>query len=430
MKPLNVYALVPPSHTASWYYRLEVPLLTARDLGLPVHILIDNNSADCPAERRAMGFSEADIVMLYQPIGQGPISNIGAIQKYLPSKRGDEWKWPPTMVLETDDNLFNVSPFNPAFKNLGIRDMAGKDIPAGNHVGVIENGEKKILFKDGDDGFSITRNRDTLASYRSILNMVDAVSCSTAPVAASIFNEATPTRVKVWPNLIRFGDYEQVKLEPHPDKVRILWQGGAAHYEDWFPLREALGNITKRYPQVEWVIWGAQFPWVNELIPADRYVFKSWCDYSEYKLRLAMVGHDIALAPLTPNLFNNCRSAIKLYEASVLRQDIPLLAQNAAAYKEEIIDGETGLLFNDPQEFEDKLSLLIENETERKRIGRNAKDWCHENRDAMKEVPKMVEWWQMLREERKLEQPRVGDEEWAAIEAQDRAEQEAEMAKA
>jgi len=111
-----------------------------------------------------------------------------------------------------------------------------------------------------------------------------------------------------------------------------------------------------------------------------------------------------------------------------LKQDIPTLAQNSAAYAKEMIDGETGLLFNNPQEFEDKLSLLIENETERKRLGRNAKDWCHEHRDAMKEVPKMVQWWQELREERKLEQPRVGDAEWAEIEANDRAEQAAAQA--
>jgi hypothetical protein len=43
-----------------------------------------------------------------------------------------------------------------------------------------------------------------------------------------------------------------------------------------------------------------------------------------------------------------------------------------------------------------------------------------------REVPKMVEWWQELREDKKLEQPRVGEKQWAEIEAQDRAEQEAE----
>ena len=428
--PLKVYATIPNNHTASWYYRLEVPLHTARDLGLPVRVIIDTNEGGLSQDERAQAFCEADLTLLYQPIGDGPINNLRGLQSIIPSRRDGAWKWAPTTIVETDDNLFDISPLNPAFGGLGHKDMDGNEIPEGHHIGIMSEGERKVLFKDGEAGFSIARNRQTIASYRRILEMVDAVSCSTDAVAATVLKEVKPRRIKTWPNLVRFSDYEQVSLLKDPKQVNILWQGGASHYEDWFPLREALGSITKRYPQVHWTIWGVQYPWINELMPAHRYTYKPWCSYQEYKLRLAMVGHDISLAPLMANRFNNCRSAIKFYEASVLKQDIPTLAQNTGAYKAEMIDGETGLLFNDPKEFEDKLSLLIENETERKRLGRNAKDWVHEHRDAMKEVPKMVQWWNELREERKLEQPRVGDTEWEAIEAQDKAEQEAEMAQA
>jgi glycosyltransferase involved in cell wall biosynthesis len=428
--PLKVYATIPNNHTASWYYRLEVPLHTARDLGLPVRVIIDTNEGGVSQDERMQAFCEADLSLIYQPIGDGPINNLRGLQSIIPSKRDGVWKWAPTAILETDDNLFDISPLNPAFGGLGHKDMDGNELPEGHHIGVMSEGERKVLFKDGENGFSIARNKQTIASYRRILEMVDAVSCSTDAVADTVLKEASPRRIKTWPNLVRFSDYEQVSLLKDPKQVNILWQGGASHYEDWFPLREALGSITKRYPQVHWTIWGVQYPWINELMPAHRYTYKPWCSYQEYKLRLAMVGHDISLAPLMANRFNNCRSAIKFYEASVLKQDIPTLAQNTGAYKAEMIDGETGLLFNDPKEFEDKLSLLIENETERKRLGRNAKDWVHEHRDAMKEVPKMVQWWNELREERKLEQPRVGDTEWEAIEAQDKAEQEAEMAQA
>ena len=428
--PLKVYATIPNNHTASWYYRLEVPLHTARDLGLPVRVIIDTNEGGVSQDERMQAFCEADLSLIYQPIGDGPINNLRGLQSIIPSKRDGVWKWAPTAILETDDNLFDISPLNPAFGGLGHKDMDGNELPEGHHIGVMSEGERKVLFKDGENGFSIARNKQTIASYRRILEMVDAVSCSTDAVADTVLKEASPRRIKTWPNLVRFSDYEQVSLLKDPKQVNILWQGGASHYEDWFPLREALGSITKRYPQVHWTIWGVQYPWINELMPAHRYTYKPWCSYQEYKLRLAMVGHDISLAPLMANRFNNCRSAIKFYEASVLKQDIPTLAQNTGAYKEEMVDGETGLLFNDPKEFEDKLSLLIENETERKRLGRNAKDWVHEHRDSMKEVPKMVQWWNELREERKLEQPRVGDAEWEAIVAQDKAEQEAEMVQA
>ena len=418
MKPLNIYTLIPHRHTASFHYRLEVPIRTAEDLGLPVRAVIDVNEAGTSAEDRVKAFCESDLVLLYQPVGDQPINNIRGIQSFIPTKRDGEWKWPPSVVIETDDNLFNVSPLNQAFKSLGIRDMDGNDIPPGHQIGIVSNGERKVLWKDGERGFDVQKNRHSLETYRTILRLADAVSCSTQGVADAVNKELKPRRTVVFPNLVRMDWYEQVDLREDPKQIKILWQGGIAHYEDWYPLREALGNITRKYPEVHWIIWGAQFPWVKELIPASRYTFKAWCPYQEYRLRLAMIGHDISLAPLSPNVFNDCRSGIKFYESSVLKKPAATLAQNSASYKKEIVDGQTALLFNDAKEFEEKLSLLIENKKERQRLAANAKDWVSENRDAMKKVPDVVEFWESIREDRKREQPHVSDEHWADIEAE------------
>jgi glycosyltransferase involved in cell wall biosynthesis len=331
------------------------------------------------------------------------------------------------VVLETDDNLFNVSPLNSAFKGLGVKDMEGNLIPIGHHIGVVQNGERKVLWADGKDGFSLARNRQHLAIYRQLLEAADVVQCSTPEVEKSVLRDSTPRRTKVFPNLVRFDHYPQIDLARDESKVRILWQGGSAHYEDWFPLREALGNISKRYPEVEWILWGAQYPWVNELIPPHRLRFIDWCPYQEYKLRLAMIGHDISLAPLTDNVFNRCRSAIKWYEGSVLKHPVATLAQNTGAYKAEIEDGKTALLFNDSKEFEEKLSTLIENAKLRKELWSNSRQWISENRDAMKVVPSIINYWRELREERKLEQPHMSDSAWTEFEARERAAMEAEM---
>ena len=423
MKPLSVYTVIPHVHSASFEYRLRVPIVTASDLGLPMLARIDTNDTTTSSEDRVRMFCESDIVLLYQPIGDHPINNVRGLQSFIPSKRDGDWKHPPTIILESDDNLFNVSPLNQAFKSLGVRDMDGNLIPPGHHIGVKSNGENKILWKDGENGFSIVKNRHTIATYKSLLEMADAVTCSTQGVANAIQKELTPRRIRVFPNLVRMDHYEQVDIAEEPGTIKILWQGGIAHYEDWYPLREALGNITKKYPEVHWIIWGAQFPWVKELIPPHRMTFKDWCPYQEYKLRLSMIGHDISLAPLSSHVFNDCRSAIKFYEASVLKKPAATLAQNTAAYKAECIDEETALLFNNPQEFEEKLGRLIEDAKLRKTLGSNAKDWVSENRDAMKKVPEMFEFWQSLREDRKREQPHVSDEQWAEIEKEAAAEE-------
>ena len=343
MRPLTVYTLIPNRASASFYYRLDVPIQTAADLGLPIKVMVDRNEVGLSAEDRVKAFCESDLIILYQPVGDQPINNVRGIQSFIPTKRGGEWKWPPSVIIESDDNLFNVSPLNQAFKSLGIRDMDGNMIAPGQHIGVMANGERKILWRDGHNGFDINKNRYTLKTYKSLMEMADAVTCSTQGVADAIQKELVPRRIKVFPNLVRMDHYEQVDLREDPDQIKILWQGGIAHYEDWFPLRDALGHISAKYPQVHWIVWGAQFPWVKELIPAHRYTFKSWCPYHEYKLRLAMIGHDISLAPLSPNVFNNCRSAIKFYEASALKKPAATLAQNTGPYKDEIIDGETAL---------------------------------------------------------------------------------------
>jgi hypothetical protein len=90
-EPLKIYAIVPHNHTASWYYRIEVPLNTARDLGLPVRIVIDNNDAAVPESERQRAFCEADLIIIYQPIGEGPINNIRGVQSIIPSKRDGAW---------------------------------------------------------------------------------------------------------------------------------------------------------------------------------------------------------------------------------------------------------------------------------------------------------------------------------------------------
>jgi len=329
--------------------------------------------------------------------------------------------------VETDDNLFNVSPLNQAFKSLGCRDMNGNLLPIGHTIGVVQDGMRKILWKDGEKGFSLIRNRQTVASFKRVLQMADQVQCSTPEVQKAVEKEVTPRRIRTFPNMVRFDHYPQVALAEEPDKVKILWQGGIAHYEDWFPLKDAVGRITKKYPQVHWIIWGSQYPWVNELIPAHRYTFHDWCPYQEYKLRLCMMGHDISLAPLTDNIFNCCRSGIKWYEASVLKKPAATLAQNTGAYKAEVQDEQTALLFNNAAEFEQKLERLIEDEVLRKTLASNAKQWMSENRDAMKLTPGIIQSWEQIREERKREQPPMSEAEWTEIEALDRAEQEAEM---
>ena len=310
MTPLTVYTYVPRNWNASFYYRIFVPFHTARDLGLPFQLHVDTDSAGVTMDDRVHRFCESDIIFLYHPIGDGVLHNTRTAKAFLPSLRDGDWKYPPTVVIDGDDNLFNVTPYNQAFRTLGYKDGTGKEMPKGYMIGAVEDGVRRLMWKDGDDGFDISRNRQTINAYRGMLEAADLVSCSTRHIKDCLTAEARILRAEVFPNLVRFDHYERPRLVQDESKVLILWQGGASHWEDWWPLRNEIAHVIKKYPQVHFLIWGQLYNWITNAIPPDRFTFISWCPYQEYRLRLAMMNHDINLAPLSPTRFNACRSAI------------------------------------------------------------------------------------------------------------------------
>lgn len=434
-KVLNVYSHVPQSHTASWYYRILGPLKAMNDLGLPVHVAIDTDLASIKTEDRIATFCEADICLMYQPIGQAHLGNIRQVYGFIPSLRDGEWKYPPSVVVESDDNLFHVSPLNPAYQTLGSKDPQGREVASGKHIGLVQNGERVIRWIDGHQcseecgfcgkGIDFAGNREGLNTYRRILEMVDALTCSTPKVEEQYLAEARIRKTKVFPNCIRFDDYEQVDVARDPGKVVILWQGGHSHYEDWYPLRRQLARVLKRHPEAHLVIWGTLYHWVMDEIPAERYTHRDWVPYPQYKDKLSIIAPDINLAPLSNTRFNQCRSSIKWMEAAALKRPAATLAQRTGPYEADVQDRQTGLLFDNPEQFEDRLSELIQDAKLRKELGQNARQWIKENRNMLDWAPKVYEFWRSLREDRKREQPHPTDREWQQILAESEAEEEA-----
>ena len=78
---------------------------------------------------------------------------------------------------------------------------------------------------------------------------------------------------------------------------------------------------------------------------------------------------DINLAPLVDNVFNQAKSEIKWLEAALVK--VPTLASHLGSFEEMIEDERTGLLAQ-PEEWYQKLEMLIENAEQRKVIAENA----------------------------------------------------------
>lgn len=401
---MQAFGVMPKNFHASYYYRMMVPFEALAMLaGVDFTGVIDDNDAGTPMDDRVAMFLRSDVNLVYQPIGDSLLDQIHTLKREMKEKR-------PALVIDTDDNLFRINALNHSFRHMGIYRPDGSKLRVGDEVTIDKvDGEKQLLWKDGVDGFNIAENWYRLETYKQLLKEADLITCSTSAVKHGLMKEIPDLEVPitVLPNMVIEKHYEKVELRDHPDEVRILWQGSETHYGDLWYCWESIGKVVKKYPNAKVVFWGLNVPPLAEML-GDQYRYQKWCPYEEFKLRLGCMNHDINLAPLRPDPFEECRSAIKWYESSVIDRPAVTLAQKVGAFAEEIEEGETGMLYETPEEFETKLAELIEDATLRKTLASNAKDWVLENRNAFRLAPKVYGEWEQAVKRANLKPELVG----------------------
>ena len=166
---------------------------------------------------------------------------------------------------------------------------------------------------------------------------------------------------------------------------------------DWFPLRDAVREVATKYPQTRWLIWGTNYAWIHDNIPEAQIEFIPWIGYDGYKAHRTLIDADINLCPLVDNAFNRAKSCIKWYEGSILARPEATLASNVKPYNEEMVDGVNGLLYDDPKQFVEKLSALIEAPDLARRLAEQAKADVIRTRHYEKTVPGLYEFYQETR---------------------------------
>lgn len=385
-KKLNVY--VPWAGKMGWIYkyRLEQPLDWADRSG-QAQYLVDTGviTGDDSGEARLAALAEADCHIYHQYYHKR------VLELSMMEPR-------PAIILSTDDHLEMVEPFNPSFCHTGTHNLTGKKLEPGDSVMRINvKGEHVPMWEDGKEYremgkvnfFDIKRNLEQVEMLKGIARECDGVMASTEPLA-EVYRGYGAKNVFVYPNSLNFELYPKVDLASHPNEVRILWTGGASHYIDLYTIKEPLGRVLRKYPQAKLVYFGQEFPVLNKWF-GDNIEFHEWVDPEAYTYRLSMFGHDINICALRPTPFAECKSAIKFYESSAIWNPAATLGADFGPFKE-IIDGETGFRYTSPQEFEWKLSELIENEPLRKQLAQNAQDWVHSFRDVRYTTQPLIDW--------------------------------------
>lgn len=270
-------------------------------------------------------------------------------------------KYGKKLVMDLDDNFLKVDKGNPALKkqNKGKMDTSNK-----------------------------------VAMLATILSECDAITVSTLPLKNAIGEHIAEVHGKEVPIFVvpNYNDIEDWKYTKTDDKGMVIgYVGGLSHNDDFDMVLPAIKTIMEKYPEVRLNLMGQM-----DMVKAKK-VFGKWEQpirsrillmnatktQPEFPKYLSEQPWSIGICPLIDSPFNQSKSSIKWMEYSMYK--IPVVASKVYPYYKDVLGkgtiehGETGLLCETAEDWVTNLSLLIENEQERKRLGENAYNYIKDN---------------------------------------------------
>jgi glycosyltransferase involved in cell wall biosynthesis len=244
-----------------------------------------------------------------------------------------------------------------------------------------------------DRGWLVVCEFDDHPSYLPVMRQpevrsfrgVHAVQTSTEPLA-EILRTENP-EVEVFANAVsRLPDPRN-----HADPSRqTLFFGGINRERDWPDLLPGLNGAAARA--------GAR---LHFRIVADRGLFDALrtphkefhplCDYTTYQSLLA--DCEMSFMPLADTPFNRCKSDLKFLEAAAHR--VTPLASHVV-YADTIRDGQTGLLFRDAHELQQRILRLVASPELGRVMGEAARSYVVAERMLAYQAARRAAWYRSL----------------------------------
>lgn len=329
------------------FYRIESPIRMAALLDKDTQAEIVKPG---DPESVVAGKMDADVVVIARPNSESFFKKIEGLQAL--GKK---------VVVDHDDNVFQVSPFSPHYQELGTEEVEY----------TFEDGRKVQIWSDirntkGGKRIDLEGNRTRLQWLKRCVQQADAVSV-TVPELGSVFYEYNQN-VLVLPNCLNLRHWERPEFLKK--EFRIAWHGGYSHYEDLFILKDVLPVIAKAHENIKFVMLGYMWEALLKEIPEDRFEFHPWVPTMAYPYKMAMLNADMAVIPLADSAFNRCKSQLKWLEYSALK--VPCVTSNVHPYID-IYNGKNGIFCdNDKASWIKGIATMIKDETLRREMAESA----------------------------------------------------------
>jgi tetratricopeptide (TPR) repeat protein len=223
--------------------------------------------------------------------------------------------------------------------------------------------------------------------YRHYMALADAVQTSTDELARRW--QPWSRQVVVFPNHLS----DIPPLAPLPQRpLTIGWGGSPGHFADWYHVAPSLQAWLQAHPAVHLAVMTNEFAKPFVQIAPERYHFTPFGSLADYLKFLPNL--DIGLAPLVPSQYNRCRSDVKFLEYA--SRGVVGIYANLEPYRETVVHGQTGLLYQNEAELLQHLDRLASDASVRERIRKEAHSYVTENRRLADHIGERLAYYQSL----------------------------------
>lgn len=262
---------------------------------------------------------------------------------------------PLKIVVDFDDDLFEMNPVNPAYLLYGRKEV------------IVSGKEKRYLWRVGQQyrdltgvqhKFSILNNKERLFSKLEFLKLADFMTTPSILIAKRYKRFLQNGKALLLPNAIDSRYFKPCKSSTD-GKIRIIWTISASHLPDWCAIYPAIGAVMQKYPQVELITVGSKFTSASRAIPLSRWKHYNWvADVREYGKFMSGLTADIGIAHVINDGFNKYKSPLKACEYMALGL-APIVSNHLYG---NYLDEKSGVMaYNDIEDFKAKFEWLINN---------------------------------------------------------------------
>jgi len=208
----------------------------------------------------------------------------------------------------------------------------------------------------------------------------DSMIVTTEPL--KLHYEKYLSNVKIIPNCLAKHWFELEVKKTKREKLRVGWIGAGQHQGDLEIINEVVKALADK---VDWVFMGMHTAEVGVHIKE----FHPFVSISEYPNKMASLDLDIAVAPLEDNFFNSCKSNLRLLEYGAMSW--PVVCSDVFPYQ---TNNPPVIRVKDSvADWLDALNKLIDDESERSRLGQALNKWVVNNYTLSNWAP---EWFDAL----------------------------------